>query len=891
MKILHKSYSWLSSLLLMVMFAVAGTISAETVTFSMQEIGAEKVEKGGVTLTWAYAPKYNEGADWGFVKFPSETVSNANKLTVTAEGTVTKISIVSGWGSSIGCTSPFTATPEGTITEDYTSGDSGTITWAGEAESLLLDFAQGLHVYGDVVVEYTAKTVEPEPVDPVVGNVVTIDNLGNALHDHLNNGTNENPVNIDGVTITTSGILNSMYGFQLRSGKYLTLAAPAGRKIVGVDFTANANFVNYVAGMEVTSGSLAKDGNNVVWTGEAESVTFTSVQNYTYLTGVVVTLNEETVEPEPVDPVDPEQPTEMVEKTVTLDYAAIKAGGAEGFSVAIPNMIDQASLGGVYVMGNSLITVTAPEGINMVSAKFVETPEYHSTDNAFYMMTFDSGEKTVADDLKSATWTGKANKVVATTGRDRATILGSIIVTYEEPAPVVDPVDPEPDPEVEPVLVTKTATFDWTSEFVTEAEDIVCTSNGAEYSKSMGGVSVLSAYSTPLPYFLGFTAPEDATITKIEFTGNSYGNNYGGFMKGQTWNDSMREPEWKYGKTNGTNWGTWTGEANSINFYNASGSVYVTKVEVTYQYWETPNEVIFNFKKGLVDEVEGVKLETEGNIEYSTLNNAMNVSGYNPPSTFTFVAPEGKYLEKIELIAPDVEFSNVSNVRYVERVYGKGDVVISDDFKTLTWTGKANRVTFAATVMDAQIQRANVYYGDVETWEGDLAVTVSDANSLEDLETVTVTFADVVEVNAAAGNVLGAVLDEAGNPVSIVYAAEGFDYFGSVEFDTNEAAVTFVKIADLKAELRQAAAASAARIAAFAPATNYAQVVFAPKSFLVDGKVYNKVICKEYTFGGLTTGIESVATSASKAIYDLSGRRVMKAQEGLYIVDGKKVIR
>lgn len=43
---------------------------------------------------------------------------------------------------------------------------------------------------------------------------------------------------------------------------------------------------------------------------------------------------------------------------------------------------------------------------------------------------------------------------------------------------------------------------------------------------------------------------------------------------------------------------------------------------------------------------------------------------------------------------------------------------------------------------------------------------------------------------------------------------------------------------------------------------------------------------------GEETGIESIETENAKAeIYDLAGRRVQKAQKGLYIVNGVKVIK
>ncbi len=44
-------------------------------------------------------------------------------------------------------------------------------------------------------------------------------------------------------------------------------------------------------------------------------------------------------------------------------------------------------------------------------------------------------------------------------------------------------------------------------------------------------------------------------------------------------------------------------------------------------------------------------------------------------------------------------------------------------------------------------------------------------------------------------------------------------------------------------------------------------------------------------FGGETTGIESVeAGNGTQTVFDLSGRRVQKAQKGLYIINGKKVL-
>lgn len=50
---------------------------------------------------------------------------------------------------------------------------------------------------------------------------------------------------------------------------------------------------------------------------------------------------------------------------------------------------------------------------------------------------------------------------------------------------------------------------------------------------------------------------------------------------------------------------------------------------------------------------------------------------------------------------------------------------------------------------------------------------------------------------------------------------------------------------------------------------------------------------KGFAFKGTTTGVESVESSnnAPQAIYDLTGRRVSKAEKGIYIINGKKVIK
>ncbi len=61
------------------------------------------------------------------------------------------------------------------------------------------------------------------------------------------------------------------------------------------------------------------------------------------------------------------------------------------------------------------------------------------------------------------------------------------------------------------------------------------------------------------------------------------------------------------------------------------------------------------------------------------------------------------------------------------------------------------------------------------------------------------------------------------------------------------------------------------------------------KAYLVNGSSVKRFLLPN----GEVTGIDGIDTDseADQPIYDLSGRRVMKAQKGLYIIDGKKVIR
>ena len=68
-----------------------------------------------------------------------------------------------------------------------------------------------------------------------------------------------------------------------------------------------------------------------------------------------------------------------------------------------------------------------------------------------------------------------------------------------------------------------------------------------------------------------------------------------------------------------------------------------------------------------------------------------------------------------------------------------------------------------------------------------------------------------------------------------------------------------------------------------------------PETTIPAGKAYIEytgAAVKGFFFGD-ATGIADVetATDADASIYDLSGRRVEKAQKGVYIINGKKVMK
>lgn len=179
-------------------------------------------------------------------------------------------------------------------------------------------------------------------------------------------------------------------------------------------------------------------------------------------------------------------------------------------------------------------------------------------------------------------------------------------------------------------------------------------------------------------------------------------------------------------------------------------------------------------------------------------------------------------------------------------------------------------------------------------WNGNIAFTEapSDIDELLDFD---LEFEEARTVEAAPYGVLGAIFDETGDAYAVVLG----ERFVAEPLTADEGKVTvhFTKIADIAAELQPAAAQVAKRALGLGgSAAAKAKVVICGKSFLVDGEnVYTDVIVKNYeldgTSGAIQTGIETLSTTADAVIYDLTGRRVSRVQNGVVIANGKKIVK
>ena len=186
-------------------------------------------------------------------------------------------------------------------------------------------------------------------------------------------------------------------------------------------------------------------------------------------------------------------------------------------------------------------------------------------------------------------------------------------------------------------------------------------------------------------------------------------------------------------------------------------------------------------------------------------------------------------------------------------------------------------------------------YPEFTEWTEKVDVEAGEVRTLDDLLKVDLKFPRALDVEESDFSVLGAVIAPNGDGYAIAFG----DLFGNVEinkvkadgFVGNVASVEFTKLSDLDADLRAEAKKAIAKIGGFAAAEGQAYVLFASKSFLVDGEKYNEFVKAGYDVAtGTLTGIETIVVPANEISFDLQGRRANNAN-GIVIKNGKKVVR
>lgn len=178
-------------------------------------------------------------------------------------------------------------------------------------------------------------------------------------------------------------------------------------------------------------------------------------------------------------------------------------------------------------------------------------------------------------------------------------------------------------------------------------------------------------------------------------------------------------------------------------------------------------------------------------------------------------------------------------------------------------------------------------------WNG--KVSYPEASALDDLLHFTLTFEHAQRVTSVSSDILGVVFDSSDVPYALAFCGDGFSYVGSMSVVRDAVTVDFMKFSDLDESLQSSLRRSAVRLATH---SGKASVVFASKSFEVDGHVVDSMLVHEYEFPevGLVTGGLSptgAAPASSPRAYDAVGRQVERYNRHrghFYIEDGRKQV-
>ena len=179
-------------------------------------------------------------------------------------------------------------------------------------------------------------------------------------------------------------------------------------------------------------------------------------------------------------------------------------------------------------------------------------------------------------------------------------------------------------------------------------------------------------------------------------------------------------------------------------------------------------------------------------------------------------------------------------------------------------------------------------------WNGDITLPEAAATA-EELLSFPVKFDEASDIEVTNMGLLAAIFTDGGDlyALAMADADEAFNAAGNVTVKGSTATINFVTTDELKASNPALLESAMQRIGGFQPVAGEYTVYVAPKSFKVDGVMVSESIAKSYAVsGGVATGISGIVTENAARIYDMQGRRVtMPVKNGLYIVNGKKVIR
>lgn len=301
---------------------------------------------------------------------------------------------------------------------------------------------------------------------------------------------------------------------------------------------------------------------------------------------------------------------------------------------------------------------------------------------------------------------------------------------------------------------------------------------------------------------------------------------------------------------------------------SAPCSAYVTLPAV-----ELMKAIACNPEEGEVESLSRIDVTFDGYIYF------MDDSTWKVANATTLVDAEGNVVAKVDaeydddwsvvrfILDHEVTEAGTYSMTVPEGlVYDGMNYSVYNEARTFTWT-----------IAEKEVE-----------WDGTVEVSAESASLDQLASNVKVNFGGA-KVGVGALGVLGAIFDESGDIYGIVMAGEDYDQFGAVTYG-NAANVTFAKVAELKAELVEAAMK---KIGGFTAPKNVATVYFCPKSFSVNGETYAPAIVKSFEIAGngQATSINGLTINNDEPVYDLSGRRVRNASNGLFIQNGKKILK